>query len=271
MRRGAVERPADLATWELVIKAQALILEGTYETAMEAEALLRKSIKWEPGYAVSYSRLAEIGHNIAVYYSGIVGNDAASAALAEALDNAQHAARLSPLLVDARMWYGHLLLHHRRVDDGLRELREAVRINPSHAQARSELSLGLAISGEVDSALHELSVAFRLSPNDPRNDRIQTSEALAYLYADRYEEAAESARRVIDSQKGSGLSTFAYVVEVSALVRLGRIREAKTSADEYEGYFGALSWSAIERGAWSQSQLDRVRRDLQQVEMIPVL
>ena len=154
------------------------------------------------------------------------------------------------------------------MEEGVAELREAVRISPSHAQARAELGLGLAIAGEVEEALGELFMAIRLSPNDPRNDRILGFEAFAYLYGNRNREAAETARRVIDSQMGSGLNTFMYVVEISALVREGRLEEARASAEEYESFFGPLDWSAIERGAWSQAELDRVRENLQSVGMI---
>ena len=267
MRRGVVERPAELATWELVIRAQGLILEGTYDASVEARELLELAIEREPAYALAYARLAEIGHGMSNYYPRSAG-DQAAAALGEAFEHARRAVQLSPSLVDARIWYGHLLLHRRRVADALVELREAVRISPSHAQARAELGFGLAIAGEVEEALSELAIAFRLSPNDPRNDRIHGFEAFAYLYSDRNREAAESARWVIDSQTGSGLTTFMYVVEIAALARERRLEEARASGDEFESFFGRMDWSAIERGAWSQAELDRVRENLTSVGMI---
>ena len=268
MRRTRVERPAELATWELMIRAQALILEGTYESALEARELIEMAIQREPGYALAYARLAEIDHGIGNYYSTSAG-DEAIAAMGEAFEHARHAVQLNPSLVDARMWYGHLMLHQRRVDEGLLELREAVRISPSHAQARAELGLGLAIAGRGEEALAELAIALRLSPNDPRNDRIRTFEALAYLYADMNAEAVETARGIIDSQKGSGLNVFPYLVEISALVRQDRIEEARASAEEYTDTLGELDWPAIERGAWSQAELDRVHGDLRTVGLIP--
>lgn len=268
MRRTHIERPADLATWELMIRAQALILEGTYESALEARQLIETAIQREPGYALAYARLAEIDHAIGNYYSTSAG-DAAIEAMDDAFEHARQAVRLNPSLVDARMWYGHLLLHQRRVDEGLLELQEAVRISPSHAQARAELGLGLAIAGRVEEALAEMAIAFRLSPNDPRNDRIRSFEALAYLYADMNAEAVETARGIIDSQKGSGLNVFPYLVEISALVRLNRIEEARASAEEYTDTLGELDWPAIERGAWSQEELDRVQGDLRTVGLIP--
>jgi TolB-like protein/Tfp pilus assembly protein PilF len=267
MRRGLVERPAELATWELIIGAQGLFLEGTYQATVEARELLELAIDREPAYALAHARLAEISHGMSNYYPRSAGSEAA-AALGEAFEHARRALQLNPSLVDARIWYGHLLLHRRQVEEGVAELREAVRISPSHAQARAELGLGLAIAGEVEEALGELFMAIRLSPNDPRNDRILGFEAFAYLYGNRNREAAETARRVIDSQMGSGLNTFMYVVEISALVREGRLEEARASAEEYESFFGPLDWSAIERGAWSQAELDRVRENLQSVGMI---
>jgi TolB-like protein len=255
MGRGLVERPAELATWELIIRAQGLILEGTYDASVEARELLELAIGREPSYALAYARLAEISHGMSSYYPRSAG-DQAAAALGEAFEHARRAVQLSPSLVDARIWYGHLLLHRRQVEDGLVELREAVRISPS------------PIAGEVETALSEFSIAFRLSPNDPRSDRIHGFEAFAYLYANRNQEAVESARWVIDSQMGSGLSTFMYVVEIAALVREGRLEEALASGDEFEAFFGRMDWSAIERGAWSQAELDRVRENLTSVGMI---
>jgi len=269
MRRARGARPDQLATWELMMRAQALILEGTYEDVLAAEALLKLAIEREPGYALAYARLAEVGHDVSNNYSRIVGNEQASASLARGLDHAREAVRLDPSLVDAHVWYGHLLLHHRQVAAGLEELKEAVRINPSHAQARAELSLGLSMSGQVADALEQLAIAFRLSPNDPRNDRIRTFEALAHLYAGNYEQAVASARKMIDQQRGSAFNIVAYVVEISALVRLGRLPQAQEVVREFTSYHGPLDWAAIERAAWSEAQLNDVRNDLRIAGMIP--
>jgi hypothetical protein len=82
-------------------------------------------------------------------------------------------------------------------------------------------------------------------------------------------EAVKTARGIIDSQMGSGLNVFPYLVEIRALVRQDRIDEARASADEYTDTLGEVDWPAIERGAWSQAELDRVRGDLRTVRLIP--
>jgi tetratricopeptide (TPR) repeat protein len=263
-----VARPADLAAWELVLKAQALILTGTYESALEARSLLELALQREPLYALAYARLAEIGHDASNNLSREFGSDAAIAALAEALGLARRAVQLAPNLVDGRIWLGHLLLHDKQVSEGLVELREAVRLNPSHAQARAELGFGLALDGDVEAATREFTLAFRLSPSDPRNDRIRTFDALAHLYAGNNAEAAASARRVIDIQPDSPVMMIARIVEISALVREDRMDEARTRVAEFATHIGALDWPAVERGAWSREQLDRVRSDLRTVGML---
>jgi tetratricopeptide (TPR) repeat protein len=268
MRRTARARPRDLAAWELVLRAQALILEGTYESQTEARGLLQDALELEPEYALAYARLAEIGHDASNNLSREFGNAAAVAALDEALVLSRRAVQLAPALVEARIWYGHLLLHHRQVSEGLVELREAVRLNPSHAQAHAELGFGLAIQGMVEEATQQFEIAFRLSPNDPRNDRIRTFQALAHLYAGNAGEAARSARRVIDTQPGSPIMLVASVVEISALVRLDRLDDARQKVAEFERFYGELDWPAIARGAWSEDELDRVEADVRAVGML---
>ncbi len=268
MRRTSEGRPSDLAAWELILRAQALILSGTYESALEARSLLELALEREPGYALAYARLAEIGHDASNNLSRQFGNDAAVAALEQALSDARRAVQLAPNLVDGRIWLGHLLLHDKQIVEGLVELEEAVRLNPSHAQARAELGFALALEGEVDAAMQELSLAVRLSPNDPRNDRIRTFEALAKLYAGNYEEAAHSARGVIDVQPESPAMIVPRVVEISALVRQGRLEEARERAAEYLSYLGEVDWPAIARGAWSREELGRVEDDLRSIGLL---
>jgi len=262
MRRASVARPADLAAWELVLRAQALILSGTYESAIEARSLLELALEREPGYGLAYARLAEIAHDATLNLSREFGNEAAVAALGEALTHARRAVQLTPNLVDGRIWLGHLLLHHKQIAEGVVELHEAVRLNPSHAQAHAELGFGLAIEGNVDAAMQEFALAFRLSPNDPRNERIRTFEALAHLYAGNDADAIRSARAVIVGQPGSPVMIIPRIVEISALVRENRIEEARQRSAEFRSHHGAIDWAAIARGAWSQAELARVQADL---------
>jgi len=109
---------------------------------------------------------------------------------------------------------------------------------------------------------HQGIVATIIVPNDPRNDRIKVLEAFAYLYAGRNQEAIQTAQQIIDVQKDSALNVWPYLIQTSAFVRLETIDEARTIADEFRSSFGKLDWPSIERGAWSQEELDRVHGDM---------
>ena len=268
MQRASAARPTNLAAWELVMRAQALILEGTLEATSEAEALLHLALEREPGYGVAHARLAEIRHDESNNLSIEVGHEAAVAAMDEALVNARRAVEVAPGLVDGRIWYGHLLMHHRRITEGVEQLREAVRLNSSHAQARAELGFGLAILGQVDAAMDEFRLAERLSPNDPRNQRIKTFEALAHLYAGDNDRAVSTAHAVILAQPESPITVIPYVVEISGLVREGRLDSAQERVAAFLETHGALDWPAIERGAWSEEELARVRGNMVAVGLI---
>jgi len=270
MRPASLERPAELSSWELVMRAQGLTIKGEYEAAREAERLLRIAIQRDPGYAAAYARLAELKHNFSsTIYAKIIGDEAASEALTEALDNARTAVDLSPSLVDARIWYGHLLLHHRQIERGVNELLEAVRLSPSHGQAHAELGFAYALLGELDKAFQEFELSSRLSPNDPRNVRIQTFEALAYLYAGKNDEALAAARSLLETNRGLASSFYPNLVAVSALVRLERLDEAREQADEFREQLGELDWPSVQRGAWTERQFELLRADFESVGMLP--
>ena len=265
-----MDRPADLATWELTMRALGLTMRGELDAAYEAESLLQLAIEREPGYAAAYARLAEIRHDMSwTTYASVIGDAAADEALHAALDDARTAVRLNPTLVDARIWYGHLLLHHRQIDDAVVQLREAVRLSPSHGQARAELGFGYAILGDIDASIRELELSSQLSPNDPRSVRIQTFEALGYLYAERYDEGVDTARRIIDDNPGSARNNMPYLVEISSLWRLGREEQARERARQYVDELGDMDWPAIERAAWSDEQLAQVKSDMQSVGLLP--
>ena len=263
MNTASIDQPNDLASWELVMRAQGLTAKGNYDDVRKAESLLRLAIEREPGYAAAYARLAEIGHDLSsTNYARYIGDDAASAALDEALRNARIAVDLNPSLVDARIWLGHLLLHHRRIDEAVVELQQAVRLSPAHGQAHAELGFGYAISGDLDAAFAEFQKSSDLSPNDPQSIRIKTFEALAYLYAGRNSEAAAAARHVLNLTGDSARNVIPYLVEISALMRLGDLDTARIRYDEFQASLGPIDWSAIERAAWTNEQLSQVKRDL---------
>ena len=268
MRRTARARPQDLDAWELTLSAQYLILtDGSYDALIEAREFANRALAQEPGYAPAYVRLAQVGHDLSLNHSAQIGNAATEAEHAEALDFAREAARGAPSLVEARIFYGHLLHHHGYVALGLVELREAVALDPSNAQARAYLGFGLAIDGDFDGALREAARAVALSRTDPRNTTIRSFHALVHLYAGDNEAAISVARSLITAQPEAPSTLVPYVVEISALVREDRLEEALESAREFRMYH-VLDSVGFARGAWSQAELDHVFADLRTVGLL---
>lgn len=268
LKRVASLHPAELVNWELTMKAQMLVSQGDYEAAIEAKRMLEEALVNEPGYALAHARLAEICHDLGEFYWNYQTVEESNVYHAQGREHARRAVELNPSLVDARIWYGHLLLHNREFSKGVAQLRQGVEINPSHGQARAEYGFGLALVGETDNALKELEVARRLSPNDPRRDRIDTFEALVFLYAGDNAAAVNSARRVIDSRFGEQYAVWAHIVETSALSRMGRVEAAKASAEEYTAAFGRVNWTMISRGAWTERELAEVEKNLRSLDFI---
>ncbi len=269
MSRVATLRPSDLEAYDLVLRAQTLIVgfADNVETANELISYLERALALDPGYALAHARLAETKHNMTNGLWREMGIEDPTTLIDEALEHAREAARLDPTLVDARIWVGHLLLHKGQIAEGVLELEAAVVLNPSHAQAHAELAHGYALSTRLDESLAQLAIASRLSPNDPRNDRILAFHAIGYYLAGRYEESAVIARRIITTWYGSlGNTAYAYIFEIASLVRLGRIDEARAAVEEYRSQFGEFDWESISVGSWGPGQFEQFRGDVGVVE-----
>lgn len=267
-RRVADLHPESLEAWEMTMKAQVLITNGKYETSIEAKEMLEDALERDPGYALAHVRLAEVCHDLGEYFWQYQTEEASIGYHRLGIDHARRAVGINPNLVEARIWLGHLLLHAGQLSEGVVQLRKGVEINPSHGQMRAEYGFGLALYGDTDHALEEIEIALKLSPSDPRKDRITIFKSLALLYAEDYELASVQARQVIDTMPGSHLSIFAYIVEMSSLVRLGKDDEVARVAEEFRERFDRLNWNMLSRGAWTGEQLDQVERDLRSIDVV---
>lgn len=81
--------------------------------------------------------------------------------------------------------------------------------------------------GKTELAIERAQRALRLSPFDPLNVRPCDALAISYFYTKRYEEAAGAARRAIEFNPGF---SPAHALLAAALIRLGRVVEAKAAA-----------------------------------------
>ena len=117
-----------------------------------------------------------------------------------------------------------------RHDDAIRRLRRAIELDPNSSFARGWLGAAYTFSGESDLAIQHAQEAIRLSPRDYLNVIWHMTIAWAHLNAERFEEAAECARRAVDWNPAFA---DAHGVLASASAHLGRMADARASLDAF--------------------------------------
>ncbi len=108
-------------------------------------------------------------------------------------------------------------------------LRRAIDLNPSLAMAHAQLGASLRVRDENAAAVASLRAAIRLSPNDHDMFFIAGELAASLLMLGDHDAALVEADHAIARRRGYW---FPYVIKVNALVRLGRIAEARQALAE---------------------------------------
>jgi len=85
----------------------------------------------------------------------------------------------------------------------------------------------LAWTGKTELAIERAQLALRLGPFDSLRWRANHALAIAYFHSQKYADAAEAARNAID---GNPVYSIPRAFLTAALVRLGRMEEAKAMA-----------------------------------------
>jgi tetratricopeptide (TPR) repeat protein len=127
-------------------------------------------------------------------------------------------------------WGGHTLAFWGDYDRALSVLEKAARLNENGSQVLS--SLGWAMNYacvDPDRAISHFERAMRLSPRDPEISIMLGGIAMAHLIAGRDDEALRFSQKSIDD---TPRFTSAHRTKIAALVRLGKLPEAKMAAAE---------------------------------------
>ena len=234
------KRPESLGAYDLVLRAMPQVTGVTAELAREALPMLEQALALEPDYGLAQAlaawchqtqfirgshseeeRESAIRHAIAAVASG--GDDATALAIS-----------------------AFVFAMSRRDMPGARELFDrALSISPSNIFALGYGAIILAVGGEFDRAIERAEYALRLSPFDPLIVAPLDALAIAHFGRGDYEASLSAARRSVQARPHFPQCRL-YLI--AALVRLGRVEEAKREAQSLlviQPSFAIRSWSPI--------------------------
>lgn len=210
--------PADLSAWDCYQRGLFHLWGFTTPGMAEAEAMFRRAIELDPGFARAHGALSYVH-----LQSSVLGDPAARARLLrEALEQARIAVALDNqdsmnLCVLGR---AHCFLHE--YDEAIELLEQSIVLNPSFAQGYFALGFTLTCCGRAEEALAHFERAAELSPRDPHLSSFYAMRALAHLALEEDEAAAAFAR------KGTRLPNakhWPFVVLAAALGLMGGVTE----------------------------------------------
>jgi adenylate cyclase len=233
VKRAEIERtllkpPVAWEAYEYYLRgAEAFFLHLSRRTKAslnDARRLLEQCLAIDPDYARAYAMLSWT--HTQAYTEPFDGDYLSPAALDRALELAETAVHLDPLLPQARAQLGALLIYKSQHDAGIAEFERAFALNPNfidHRYARS-----LMYAGEPSRAIEVLNANMRLDPFQPL---IYATGwlGLAYYLLKRYGEAVrlfrECASRLPNQQ-------WAHLWLAGACAQSGQLEEARKEAAE---------------------------------------
>jgi len=129
----------------------------------DARRLLEQSLTIDPDYARAAAMLSRTHH--LAYIEPLDGDHLSPAALDRALELAETAVDLDPLLPQARAQLGYVSLFKRRHDAAITEFERAFALNPNFFDHR--YAQVLTFAGEPARAIEVLETNMRLDPFQP--------------------------------------------------------------------------------------------------------
>ena len=217
---------AELDTWDRIMRAHWHIRRFTREDFGEALRLLDELLRHEPNNAVALGDLA-----FALHFAAIFGwTESPAAAMARMSDVARRAVTSDDQDAAAHTALAVHELFSGRHDDAIRRLRRAIELNPNSSFSRGYLGVVHGFAGEYELAIENSREAMLLSPRDLLMVIWRVVEGWAYLSAEKFEQAAESAQLAID---WNSAFADAHGILASALAHVGRMDEARIALDEF--------------------------------------
>ncbi|MCG6927608.1 MAG: hypothetical protein LJF30_20165, partial [Acidobacteria bacterium] len=219
-RESRGKAPADLSSYEALLRYHHYMLVMTPEAREEASAALRQATEREPDYGPAWSGLANLFAHAHVFdLPGI------EAPLDRAMEYAQRGVALEPTSQLARTILAYVFLLRGEMASFSREAEAALALNPYAPDSIGTLGYLYVYAGEFERGVALVEEAIRLNPCHPK--WFHHALCAAQFARDRYEDAYRMVSRA-----GFQVGFWDSVIRTAALGHLGRLDEAAASARE---------------------------------------
>jgi TolB-like protein len=217
--------PGNLDAWECYQRGLWHLWGFTTPGMTEAEAMFRRAITLDPGFARAHGGLSYV-----CLQSAVLRDPEERPALLEAAMRHARAA----VALDDRDCMNHCVLGrahvmHRNYEEGIAALEQAIQLNPSFAQGYFALGHAMVWCGREKEALGLLERATELSPRDPHLSTFHDLSAMAYFSLGELDPAASFARKAV---RLPNASYRAFATLVATLGLLGHFAEARPWREE---------------------------------------
>ena len=222
VERARRKRPENLDAYDLFLRALPLASTAMPEVAEKALALLEQAIRLEPDYPAVHGFIAWC-HEQRYLRAGLQA-EAREAALRHAHAAIETGGDDAMALAMGGFVVGALA---RNYDMALDALDRSLALSPSSALAFGFSSIVRAWIGEDATAIQHARMGIRLGPYDPLIYLPYVGLAHAHFFTGSFADAASAAVRASASNPRFSVPRYLHA---AALVRLGRIPEAKSIA-----------------------------------------
>ena len=232
------ERPNSLDAYDLFLRALSSMRTTMPTGAGEAIPLLEKALELEPDYAAAQAQLARC-FQIRFSRQGLNETDRLTAVrYARAATRSDDATALGAAALV--IWFAD-----RDFNTAFEVFERALSISRSNVVALSNCAFAHAFMGNCEIALQLAKQALEVSPFDTLIAHMAI--AVAEFHASRFDEALRAAAHAVEANPSFSVPQVLLTV---ALVRLGRIEEARSAAERVMGLdptFATSVWAVTVR------------------------
>lgn len=242
----------NIEAYDIYLRTRSAPWPPTRENILTARSAYRRIAEIDPSFAGGFAGQSMTHSFAALFGFSVRINE--DAKLASTL--AETAIRLDDSFAQASSALGLAHLVNGRHDDAVAHARRAIELQPGDADAHTFLALIQFFAGQADKAYDEIAAALRLDPNYVNGPYLNVMGIVCFC-AEKYEEAIDVFKR--NMERGGPLGVPALTFLTAAYSIVGRIEDAKASAEALLHFFPAFSLSRYQMLLFFKNPADSER------------